>query len=83
MLDTVDNRSAPCAADMFVVRHESAAPIIAQHLENTGRDHVHVVSAGDDKPYPTRIPDVAHHPAHYRRFTNFSPWPSSATILRS
>jgi len=44
-------------ADMFVVRHESSgAPhLIAQHLENTGRDHIHVVNAGDGRhAHPTQ-----------------------------
>ena len=55
LLDTVDNLCA-MHADMFVVRHESSgAPhLIAQHLENTGRDHIHVVNAGDGRhAHPT------------------------------
>lgn len=56
LLDTVDNLCA-MQADMFVVRHESSgAPhLIAQHLENTGRDHIHVVNAGDGRhAHPTQ-----------------------------
>jgi len=56
LLDTVDNLCA-MHADMFVVRHESSgAPhLIAQHLENTGRDHIHVVNAGDGRhAHPTQ-----------------------------
>ena len=42
---------------MFVVRHAaSGAPmLIAQHLQNTGRDHIHVVNAGDGRhAHPTQ-----------------------------
>src|SRR3989475_4484631 len=48
LLDTVDNLVA-MNADMFVVRHaQSGAPyLIAQHLDQTGRAHIHVVNAGD------------------------------------
>ncbi|MBL8459947.1 aspartate carbamoyltransferase catalytic subunit [Zoogloea sp.] len=56
LLDTVDNLCA-MHADMFVVRHESSgAPhLIAQHLQNTGRDHIHVVNAGDGRhAHPTQ-----------------------------
>jgi aspartate carbamoyltransferase catalytic subunit len=56
LLDTVDNLCA-MQADMFVVRHAaSGAPmLIAQHLENTGRDHIHVVNAGDGRhAHPTQ-----------------------------
>ena len=56
LLDTVDNLCA-MHADMFVVRHAaSGAPmLIAQHLQNTGRDHVHVVNAGDGRhAHPTQ-----------------------------
>ena len=56
LLDTVDNLCA-MHADMFVVRHASSgAPyLIAQHLENTGRDHIHVVNAGDGRhAHPTQ-----------------------------
>jgi len=56
LLDTVDNLSA-MQADMFVVRHAaSGAPyLIAQHLAATGRDHIHVVNAGDGRhAHPTQ-----------------------------
>ena len=56
LLDTVDNLCA-MQADMFVVRHASSgAPhLIAQHLSNTGRDHIHVVNAGDGRhAHPTQ-----------------------------
>jgi aspartate carbamoyltransferase catalytic subunit len=56
LLDTVDNLSA-MQADMFVVRHQSSgAPfLIAEHLAATGRDHIHVVNAGDGRhAHPTQ-----------------------------
>lgn len=56
LLDTVDNLSA-MQADMFVVRHaESGAPfLIARHLSHTGRNHIHVVNAGDGRhAHPTQ-----------------------------
>ncbi len=56
LLDTVDNLAA-MQADMFVVRHASSgAPfLIAQHLANTGADHIHVVNAGDGRhAHPTQ-----------------------------
>ena len=56
LLDTVDNLCA-MQADMFVVRHAaSGAPmLIAQHLHNTGRDHIRVVNAGDGRhAHPTQ-----------------------------
>jgi aspartate carbamoyltransferase catalytic subunit len=56
LLDTVDNLAA-MQADMFVVRHASSgAPyLIAQHLAATGRDHIHVVNAGDGRhAHPTQ-----------------------------
>ncbi|MFP5400614.1 MAG: aspartate carbamoyltransferase catalytic subunit [Gammaproteobacteria bacterium] len=56
LLDTVDNLCA-MQADMFVVRHAaSGAPmLIAQHLQNTGRDHIRVVNAGDGRhAHPTQ-----------------------------
>ena len=56
LLDTVDNLAA-MQADMFVVRHASSgAPyLIAQHLANTGREHIHVVNAGDGRhAHPTQ-----------------------------
>jgi len=56
LLDTADNLAA-MQADMFVVRHASSgAPyLIAQHLRATGRDHIHVVNAGDGRhAHPTQ-----------------------------
>ncbi|HHW63274.1 MAG TPA: aspartate carbamoyltransferase catalytic subunit [Rhodocyclaceae bacterium] len=56
LLDTVDNLCA-MQADMFVVRHAaSGAPmLIAQHLHNTGREHIRVVNAGDGRhAHPTQ-----------------------------
>ena len=56
LLDTVDNLAA-MQADMFVVRHAaSGAPnLIAQHLAATGREHIHVVNAGDGRhAHPTQ-----------------------------
>jgi len=56
LLDTIDNLCA-MNADMFVVRHSaSGAPVlIAQHLLATGRDHVHVINAGDGRhAHPTQ-----------------------------
>jgi len=56
LLDTVDNLAA-MQADMFVVRHASSgAPyLIARHLAATGRDHIHVVNAGDGRhAHPTQ-----------------------------
>lgn len=56
LLDTVDNLSA-MQADMFIVRHAaSGAPyLIAQHLSATGRDHIHVINAGDGRhAHPTQ-----------------------------
>ena len=56
LLDTIDNLVA-MNADMFVVRHsQSGAPhLIAAHLNRTGRNHVHVVNAGDGRhAHPTQ-----------------------------
>ncbi len=56
LLDTVDNLAA-MHADMFVVRHASSgAPfLIAEHLARTGREHIHVVNAGDGRhAHPTQ-----------------------------
>ncbi|HEY1460063.1 MAG TPA: aspartate carbamoyltransferase catalytic subunit [Casimicrobiaceae bacterium] len=56
LLDTIDNLVA-MNADMFVVRHaQSGAPhLIAQHLSAAGRDHIHVVNAGDGRhAHPTQ-----------------------------
>ncbi|MDR0634820.1 MAG: aspartate carbamoyltransferase catalytic subunit [Azoarcus sp.] len=56
LLDTIDNLCA-MHADMFVVRHAaSGAPVlITQHLQATGRDHIHVINAGDGRhAHPTQ-----------------------------
>jgi aspartate carbamoyltransferase catalytic subunit len=56
LLDTIDNLCA-MHADMFVVRHSaSGAPVlIAQHLQATGRDDIHVINAGDGRhAHPTQ-----------------------------
>src|SRR5579875_2317644 len=56
LLDTIDNLAA-MHADMFVVRHaQSGAPyLIAKHLIDTQRSHVHVVNAGDGRhAHPTQ-----------------------------
>jgi aspartate carbamoyltransferase catalytic subunit len=56
LLDTIDNLVA-MDADIFVVRHsQSGAPhLIAQHLCEQGRSHVHVVNAGDGRhAHPTQ-----------------------------
>ena len=56
LLDTIDNLCA-MQADMFVVRHESSgAPyLIADHLHATGRNHIHVINAGDGRhAHPTQ-----------------------------
>jgi len=56
LLDTIDNLCA-MGADMFVVRHAtSGAPyLIADHLRNTGREHISVVNAGDGRhAHPTQ-----------------------------
>jgi aspartate carbamoyltransferase catalytic subunit len=56
LLDTADNLAA-MQADMFVVRHASSgAPyLIARHMAATGRDHIHVVNAGDGRhAHPTQ-----------------------------
>jgi aspartate carbamoyltransferase catalytic subunit len=56
LLDTTDNLAA-MQADMFVVRHAaSGAPyLIAQHLAATGKDHIHIINAGDGRhAHPTQ-----------------------------
>jgi len=56
LLDTIDNLVA-MNADMFVVRHaQSGAPhLIAQHLSERQRDHIHVINAGDGRhAHPTQ-----------------------------
>jgi aspartate carbamoyltransferase catalytic subunit len=69
LLDTVDNLAA-MQADMFVVRHASSgAPyLIAQHLEATGADHIHVVNAGDGRhAHPTQGLLDMYTIRHYKR----------------
>ncbi len=69
LLDTVDNLAA-MQADMFVVRHASSgAPyLIAQHLAATGRDHIHVVNAGDGRhSHPTQGLLDMYTIRHYKR----------------
>jgi aspartate carbamoyltransferase catalytic subunit len=56
LLDTIDNLSA-MHADMFVVRHAtSGAPfLIAEHLNRTRGQDIHVVNAGDGRhAHPTQ-----------------------------
>ena len=75
LLDTVDNLAA-MQADMFVVRHASSgAPfLIAQHLANTGADHIHVVNAGDGRhAHPTQGLLDMYTIRHYKKdFTNLT-----------
>lgn len=75
LLDTIDNLCA-MHADMFVVRHAaSGAPVlIAQHLLATGRDHIHVVNAGDGRhAHPTQGLLDMYTIRHYKRdFTQLS-----------
>ncbi|MEC5398442.1 aspartate carbamoyltransferase catalytic subunit [Uliginosibacterium sp. H1] len=75
LLDTVDNLCA-MQADMFVVRHASSgAPyLIAEHLQRTGRDHIHVVNAGDGRhAHPTQGLLDMYTIRHYKRdFTNLT-----------
>ena len=75
LLDTVDNLAA-MQADMFVVRHASSgAPfLIAQHLANTHRDHIHVVNAGDGRhAHPTQGLLDMYTIRHYKKdFTNLT-----------
>ena len=69
LLDTVDNLCA-MQADMFVVRHAaSGAPVlIAQHLQATGREHIHVVNAGDGRhAHPTQGLLDMYTIRHYKR----------------
>jgi len=73
LLDTIDNLSA-MHADMFVVRHsQSGAPyLIAQHLNDTSQNHVHVVNAGDGRhAHPTQGLLDMYTIRHYKKdFTN-------------
>jgi aspartate carbamoyltransferase catalytic subunit len=75
LLDTVDNLAA-MQADMFVVRHASSgAPyLIAQHLAATGREHIHVVNAGDGRhAHPTQglldMYTIRHYKKDFTRLT--------------
>jgi len=75
LLDTVDNLAA-MQADMFIVRHAaSGAPyLIAQHLANTGADHIRVVNAGDGRhAHPTQglldMYTVRHYKKDFRNLT--------------
>jgi aspartate carbamoyltransferase catalytic subunit len=75
LLDTIDNLVA-MNADMFVVRHsQSGAPhLIAEHLNRTGRSHVHVVNAGDGRhAHPTQglldLFTIRHYKEDLRRLT--------------
>ncbi|HUW39036.1 MAG TPA: aspartate carbamoyltransferase catalytic subunit [Rhodocyclaceae bacterium] len=69
LLDTVDNLAA-MQADMFVVRHASSgAPhLIAEHLANTGKDHIRVINAGDGRhAHPTQGLLDMYTIRHYKR----------------
>lgn len=75
LLDTVDNLCA-MNADLFVVRHsQSGAPhLIASHLTQTGRSHVHVVNAGDGRhAHPTQglldLYTIRHYKKEFRELT--------------
>jgi aspartate carbamoyltransferase catalytic subunit len=75
LLDTVDNLVA-MDADLFVVRHsQSGAPhLIAQHLNATGKRHVHVVNAGDGRhAHPTQglldLYTIRHYKGDFTRLT--------------
>ncbi len=75
LLDTVDNLSA-MHADMFVVRHgSSGAPfLIAQHLDATRQEHIHVINAGDGRhAHPTQGLLDMYTIRHYKRdFANLT-----------
>lgn len=69
LLDTIDNLAA-MHADMFVVRHaQSGAPfLIAEHLNKTKQNHVHVVNAGDGRhAHPTQGLLDAYTIRHYKK----------------
>jgi len=75
LLDTVDNLVA-MDADLFVVRHsQSGAPhLIADHLNRTGKRHVHVVNAGDGRhQHPTQglldLYTIRHYKGDFHRLT--------------
>jgi aspartate carbamoyltransferase catalytic subunit len=73
LLDTIDNLAA-MHADMFVVRHaQSGAPhLIAKHLNDSGRNEIHVVNAGDGRhAHPTQGLLDMYTIRHYKQdFTN-------------
>lgn len=73
LLDTIDNLAA-MHADMFIVRHaQSGAPfLIAKHLMDTKRSHVHVINAGDGRhAHPTQGLLDMYTIRHYKKqFTN-------------
>ncbi len=75
LLDTIDNLCA-MQADMFVVRHASSgAPVlIAQHLQQTGREHIRVINAGDGRhAHPTQGLLDMYTIRHFKRdFSNLS-----------
>ena len=75
LLDTIDNLCA-MNADMFVVRHASSgAPfLIARHLRERGREHIHVVNAGDGRyAHPTQglldMYTIRHYKKDFSRLT--------------
>ena len=73
LLDTVDNLAA-MHADIFVVRHaESGAPfLIADHLNRTHGNEVHVINAGDGRhAHPTQALLDMYTIRHFKKdFTN-------------
>ena len=73
LLDTVDNLTS-MNADMFVVRHsQSGAPfLIAKHINDHKRHHLHVVNAGDGRhAHPTQGLLDMYTIRHYKKdFTN-------------
>ncbi len=75
LLDTIDNLAA-MQADMFIVRHASSgAPyLIARHLAATGRNHIHVINAGDGRhAHPTQGLLDMYTIRHYKKdFTKLS-----------
>ncbi len=75
LLDTIDNLAA-MHADIFVVRHaESGAPfLIAQHLNRTRGNDVHVINAGDGRhAHPTQALLDMYTIRHFKKdFTNLT-----------
>ncbi|MBI5781752.1 MAG: aspartate carbamoyltransferase catalytic subunit [Rhodocyclales bacterium] len=75
LLDTIDNLCA-MNADMFIVRHAiSGAPfLIARHLRERGREHIHVINAGDGRyAHPTQglldMYTIRHYKKDFSRLT--------------